>query len=348
MYRLSTKDCDILAAAQLQADASVPALAKSTGYREHTVRHCLEQLKEREIISMYPFVNIYPLGFEEYAIFFSMPAAKKERHAVLQALNASERVAWVLQVGGDYQYGVAICGRTATEVSAFFDSLCSTFGDVFYEKSVAVRICWVLFTRKYLSKKILKIKPLYCGDIGTQVAIDEIDHRILSGLSTSKFSSFRELGDQLELPATTFHYRLKRLKEQRVLSGFAYGVDASKLGMQPYRLLISMRKISLSTKQKMFAFCKLQRHVVALIHCIGSWDYEVKVEIASPSELTQLIDELHDHFGTSLHAIRVLSVLETLKLELYPLKHLGAADPASIPRVQRKSVSPPVSVRHFD
>lgn len=348
MYRLSPKDAAILAAAQLKADAPVPVLAKATGYREHTVRRCLEQLKEREIISMYPFVNIYPLGLEEYAVFFSMPAAKRERHAVLQSLNKSDRVSWVLQVGGDFQYGAAICCRSATEVSAFFDTLCSKFGDVFYEKSVAARICWVLFTRKYLSTKPAKTRPLYCGDIGRQVSLDETDHCILAGLSSHRYSSFRELGQQLNLPSTTVHYRIKRLKEQKVLSGFAYGVDAAKIGMQPYRLLISMRQVSLKTKEKMFAFCEQQRNVVALIHCIGSWDYEVKVEVALPAELTGLIDELHDHFGTSLHSIKVLSVLETQKLEFYPVKQLTHGPRKSASARAEASAAPKAILRHFD
>lgn len=317
---LSAADKEILFHAQLRADASAAEIGRHSGHREHTVRYTLDRMKENGVAVPFPFINVYPLGFEQYGIFFSLAAPTSRREQVLKTLMTSERVAWILELGGDYQYGVAVYARRSSEVAAFLEELSERFGQIFYEKSIATRVSWELFPRRYLTKKRVGRATMRCGDTGTQVAIQELDHRILQGLTIHRFSSYRELARLLEIPHTTLSYRLRTLAEKGVIAGMALGLDVTKLGMQPYRLLLYVTKLGTGIRRELRRYCAEQQNVFALIECLGSWDFELKVEVDSPADLISVTNSLYDRFGNDLHTIKVLSVLRTRKLAFYPFQ----------------------------
>ena len=350
MLKLSKMDREVLLFSQLHADASAAAIAKKAKCREYTVRRCLARLEEAGAIQRYPYINIYPLGFAEYGIFFSLASGKKHRSKLLSTLEELDRVSWLMELGGDFQFGIALCARGAGEIIDTFDQLSAQFGEIFFEKSVAVRAGWHLFPRRYLSTTKLQDGPLSCGrmsDKKTQSAppttIDELDHLILSTLSTISYSSYRDVARTLSIPHSTLMHRLKQLTERGILRGFAYGVNAGVFGMQTYRLLIYMKRISLEAKRELHAFCRQHRNVFAFIECLGSWDFELKVEVESAEQLTEVMELLYERFGTALQTIKVLTVLQTRKLEFYPFRN-APDSPVS-------SVAPPPALRrikHFD
>ena len=367
IVRLSRIDREVLLFSQLHADASATAIAKKAKCREHTVRRSLAKLEESGAIQRYPYINIYPLGFAEYGIFFSLTSGKKQRTKLLATLEEMDRVAWILELGGDFQFGVALCARGAGEIIDIFDSLSAQFGEIFFEKSIAVRTGWHLFPRRYLSPTKIQDGPLSCGRTsesrlsakkgaiapGPTVKLDELDHLILSTLSSARYHSYRELARMLSVPHTTLLHRMKLLAELGVLRGFAYGIDASVFGMQTYRLLIYMKQVSLAAKHELHEFCTAHRNVFAFIECLGSWDFEVKVEVETSAQLTEVMELLYERFGSALQTIKVLTVLRTRKLEFYPFRTLPTetlpTDADGIPLQPRSKKGPnPLRIRHFD
>ena len=344
MLRLSATDREVLLFSQLHADASAASIAKRAKCREHTVRRSLAKLEEAGAIQRYPYINIYPLGFAEYGVFFSLASGKKQRTKLLRTLEEMDRVSWLLELGGDFQFGIALCARGAGEIVDIFDTLSEQFGGIFFEKSIAVRTGWHLFPRRYLSSTKVNDGPLSCGRTSDRnttdpaTTIDELDHRILSLLSTAHYGSYREVARMLSIPHSTLVHRMQQLHERNILRGFAYGVNAGVFGMQTYRLLIYMKQVSLAAKRELHSFCTTHRNVFAFIECLGSWDFEVKVEVESSEQLTEVMELLYERFGTTLQTIKVLTVLNTRKLEFYPFGSLAAAPTTSKgPRI-----------RHFD
>jgi len=137
--RISETEREIICAAHLDADQTVGDMARRTGYKEHTVRYAIEKLKRERILIPHPFINLSPLGYHQYTIFFSVTSESRLNiDALMRLMVNSQRVSWVGRLGGEYQYGISVCARSPGEVSEFLDETSNTFGPVFYDKTIAV------------------------------------------------------------------------------------------------------------------------------------------------------------------------------------------------------------------
>lgn len=320
ILRLNRKEREILLCGQLQAEVSISEIARQTGYKEHTVRYSFERFEEAGLIYRYPFINVFPLGYEVYGLFFSLVTGGKIRRRFLDELGAHPKVSWILELGGAYNFGVAIYAKRSSEITAFLQYLSESFGTAIIDKSVSIRTSWTLFPRSYLSTKSYSTKSLSCGDVGSSYHLDEIDSRLLSALSQLRSASFREVAQSLKLPLTTAQARLKRLKEGKVIVGFAYELNPKVIGAQGYRLLIYLKAMSSKFREAFYRHCEEEKHIFAIIECVGSWDFELKVEVEDDDELHVLIGKLYEKFPRDLREVKTLTVFDTPKLSFYPFE----------------------------
>ncbi len=316
--RLSSRERDILLCGQLQADAPLSRIAKQTGHRIHSVRYAREKFDRIGLIHPYPYINIFALGFEEYGIFCSLAASRQIKQKILDSIKKEESVAWVLELSGNYNLGIAVCGRNSSATVKLLNALSEKYGDVLISKAISIRVSWTLFPRKYLSNRRFSKGTLSCAPIQSVQNLNESDHRILVALSNFPNASMREVAHRLNLPASSVLHRIKQLRASGVLVGFAYEIEPTVIGCQGYRLLLYTSQISSQLKQHLYLFCAAHRNVVALIECLGTWDFEIKAETESVDELQILVSDLYERFATNIKEIAVLTVLRTPKLSFYP------------------------------
>lgn len=320
--RLTEKQKLVLWAVQNNAEASVGAICRMTGSREHTVRDALVRLEEMGVIyPMHP-INIYPLGFTEYVVFFALAIKQeKKRRELLRYLIASDRISLMLELGGDYEYGINICARDVDQVSCYLEQLGDNFGEIVAEKAIAVRHLYIGFGRKYLAGR--RTKPLVrLGPTQSMATIDEVDHRILKALSRERVISHAKIAAQLGLPASTLHYRLNQLKRQGILLNAIYAITPTLFDMQSFRLLLYVKSLSQNFRVKLEQYCTKHLQVVNMVRTFGAWDYEISVEVERCNVMPAITQEFKHVFGAQLSAVKVLPVFNFLKGCNYPFDSL--------------------------
>ena len=212
--RISDKEKRILSCVELKADASLEYIQKQTGFREHTIRYYLAQLEEKGVIKKVPFIDVYPLGYSDYALYFTLASSSVEvKDALIKELLNSPNVSWLAGLGGDYQYGAAIYARNGKEVADYLDSLSVKFGDVFFAKSVNIRVHFTQFQRKYLWP-IKEIASVYFGNTVPE-KIDDLDRKILHVLANKNPLSHNDLAKLVVSPPPLFISGLKNWKKKR-------------------------------------------------------------------------------------------------------------------------------------
>lgn len=316
---LTDKQRKILCSVQLQASASVTKIAEETGYREHTVRYCLEDLRSRGILEAFAFVDPSALGYGNYVIYFSRAAESKlSRHEFVKALLQSPRTGWVAEFGGDFQYGVSIFARNVAEVNSFLSVLIERCGGCFFEKSFALPVSWTMFRCKYLSSHETSITSLSGGGVREEVQIDELDHRILQDLSNNRLVARTKMAKNLGIPATTLEYRIKRLEKIGVIAGYAYRVNPQLFGSQTFVLMIYAKAPTTDLTSKVYEFSAAHPHVTHYTHCMGSWDYELRLEVKGSREVAGIVQEIYDRFGAHISNVSILTLFDTMKFSTYP------------------------------
>lgn len=319
--KLSTRDREVIAAAQMQAGKPVSEIRKLCRYKEHSVRYSLQRALDQGLIVRRCFVNLNRLGFNQYELYFSLSAGKKEsRAALIKSLGDLECVSWVGQLGGDFQYGLNLAARSIAEVSRLFSGLSEKFGALFQEKVFAERISFTYFGNKYLTAKPRAAAPMSYSASSDIYAIDATDRRILSEVTRVGEGSSRLLARKLSMPQTTVDYRLRKLEKSGVIVGYYFELQPRELGIQSYMLLVCMKTISEKTRKAFEQFCLQHPNVVIQIHCMGSWDFEVGVDAEDPMQVTGIVENLYDRFGAEISWVKTLPAFRNLKVAEYPFR----------------------------
>jgi DNA-binding Lrp family transcriptional regulator len=317
--KISEKEATILASAELRVNAPISVLRKESGYREHTIRYALRSLLNRGVITPIPFINLHRLGYTIYSLFFTVGGEKRGAHdALIRSLIAAPNVLWVGEFGGEFQYGVGFGTKRLNGLIEFLTVISQKHGAIFHDKAVSVQISSTVFPRRYLSSKRFSVKPLTVTfDKREPVPVDELDEKILSGLTTYGSLSHRQLALKLQVPLSTLELRLRKLRDQGVIAGDIYSVDAGRFKMESFKLLVYTKGLDSELTGRLHAFCASHRNITVLIDCLGSWGYEINVEVERPEEVSRIIQELYENFGSSIHTIKTLTKFRYPKVRFF-------------------------------
>lgn len=317
--KLSDKESAVLASIELDVEKPIEKIRKETGLREHTIRYAIHSLKERGIILPCPFIDINALGLTIFNIFFSTGLqSSKAKDELAKYIIANKSVVWFAEMGADYPYGIGMVASQIQEAGAFMKALSQKFPGVFYEKALSAHYssCW--FPRRYLGASSSNAKPLISQAPKSIYKTDELDEKVLSGLANIPHKSRRELAQKLGTPLSTLELRISKLEAAGVLAGYYYGVDATKFGMLPYKLIVYAKGVAPELTQKLIEFARSSIWTVHLIECLGSWDYELNVEVKRPEDVVGITQSLYDFCGSRISSIKTLPVFKHLKFSTYP------------------------------
>lgn len=311
--RLTDREKAILLASHFRGRGPVAALRKETGVRDHTIRYYLNRFREEKIVRPGVLIDLYALGYTEYEVYFSL-AAEEERHKeeLLKVLAASPQVAWFAELGGSYQYVMTLCVPAVSDVAAFLDKLAKRFGNIFFEKSLAVIVSFSLFRKTYLCPQNKTSDALTFGEGKKRVEIDQVDRKILAALFQGHGGSNQEIARAAGIPRTTVEFRLHRLEQNKVILGHIYYINARKVGMLTYKLLLYIKGIQEGFKKELYEFSLQHHNVVNFIHCIGSWDYELTIEVEKPREAVDVVQQVCAKFGRFINNSQLIPVIEQM------------------------------------
>ncbi len=242
---------EVLSYFELRANASVVSAARALKMKIPTVRYQLSRLIETGVItSKRAYVDINRLGYTSYFVFFSLASSSPTlRTKLLKKLMDVPEVVWLCEVGGEYHYGVSIAVGSPREVLAFIESLSDIAPKLIRDKLLSIRVSVTTFPKKYLSSK-RSSKILLTQGANTVESIDQTSKSVLYFLSKPSFDTERMFAEKSGIVPSTFSRKARELEKVKVITGYQYIVDVSKLQRQVYRLLIVMPYRDSNLKQE--------------------------------------------------------------------------------------------------
>jgi len=60
---------------------------------------------------------------------------------------------------------------------------------------------------------------------------------------------------------------------------------------------------------------------------MGSWDYELRLEVKGSREVAGIVQEIYDRFGAHISNVSILTLFDTMKFSTYPFTE--APNPAT-------------------
>jgi Lrp/AsnC family leucine-responsive transcriptional regulator len=136
--------------------------------------------------------------------------------------------------------------------------------------------------------------------------VEEIDRKILGLLCRDGRISFTELSRQTGLSVSATHQRVRRLERRGLITGYAAVIDPADAGL-PLTAFVSIKPFDPAAPDD--APQRLA-HLAAIEAChsvAGEENYILKVRVASPTDLEDLLQEIRASAGVSTRTTIVLS-----------------------------------------
>jgi Lrp/AsnC family leucine-responsive transcriptional regulator len=136
--------------------------------------------------------------------------------------------------------------------------------------------------------------------------VEEIDRKILGLLCRDGRISFTELSRQTGLSVSATHQRVRRLERRGMIKGYAAVIDPAGAGL-PLTAFVSIKPFDPAAPDD--APQRLA-HLAAIEAChsvAGEENYILKVRVASPTDLEDLLQAIRASAGVSTRTTIVLS-----------------------------------------
>lgn len=323
---LTPQERRVLSVAQTDWRLDVPALAKMTGLRAHSVTYALKRLHDKEVMRPFVMYNIHNLGLTDYCVFFNVQGSGRQvRDRVLSYCVESTQAAYVAELSGRYQYTASIMAASIFEVEEFFDGLARRLKQPSLELSFAMRAQWSVLPIKYLDPVATKLKPLTRTKTDNTASVDTLDDTLLTMLSGKPDLSLTKLASAIGVPYSTVRYRIESLVSRGVIIGFPYVIDGARIGRHPFRILIVARGVNQTFRDALFAFASAHHLATMFVRCLGAWDFEINYDLEDLSQGGEVVQELYDHFGEWIQSTTTMTELWVPKAHKWPSHAVRAA-----------------------
>jgi Lrp/AsnC family leucine-responsive transcriptional regulator len=136
--------------------------------------------------------------------------------------------------------------------------------------------------------------------------VEETDRNILRLLATDGRMSFTDLGKATGLSTSAVHQRVKRLEQRGLIQGYGATVDHDQMGL-PLTAFVSIKPIDPSEPDDYPERLRDTRAIESCWSVAGDESYILKVRVATPAELEELLASIRSVANVSTRTTIVLS-----------------------------------------
>jgi Lrp/AsnC family leucine-responsive transcriptional regulator len=149
--------------------------------------------------------------------------------------------------------------------------------------------------------------------------LDLKDRKILYHLDLNCRQSNAQIGKKVGLSKEVVNYRIKRMEEEGVITGYWTRIDSYRFGYQVYRYYIIFQNATAAIKEEVIKNIADYKNTWVVISVIGAYDVAAVIWVKSIPQFYQFWNELNEIYGDYL-AEKIFSVY--LGSDCYPQSYL--------------------------
>lgn len=179
------------------------------------------------------------------------------------------------------------------------------------------------------------------------VDLDLKDRKILYQLDLNCRQSNSQIGKKVGLSRKVVEYRIKRMEEEGVITGYWTNIDSYRFGYQVYRYYIITQNATSSKKEEMILELAGYKNTWVVNEIKGNYDMVAVIWVKSIPEFYQFWDDFNEKYGDYI-AEKLFSVY--LQADVFPFSYLLGDD---YPKEDRKNpehtgIQNPISLSEDD
>lgn len=102
--------------------------------------------------------------------------------------------------------------------------------------------------------------------------LDKNDWKILNQLDLNSRQSDAEIGRKTRISKQVVNYRIKKLIDEKIITGFVPHINISKLGYSANKIYLKFKSLPKNKEEEMWDYLIKQKNIVWVVSCSGRWD----------------------------------------------------------------------------
>ncbi len=149
--------------------------------------------------------------------------------------------------------------------------------------------------------------------------MDKRDLEIMKVLDHNARQSNSQIAKKVGLSKDVVNYRIKKLKNQQIITGYYAVVNGARLGNKYYKLLLRFQTIGKEREQELIMWLKERTLVNWVGSCDGSWSIIITLSVKDLKELDEFLEEAYLKFG---EGFQKKEILITKQIQVFNEKYL--------------------------
>ena len=318
---LNVLDRRLLYELDCNARASYAQIARKTRISQERVRYRIKGLVKKGIISRFlAILNTTTLGNSYYQMMVKLQNVDEhKKQELISFLTAHSRIAWIGNLEGSFDISFIIYVKNQLALQGFMEDLNLRFSPSIMKKVISVNLYATFFPRDYLiSKERTPGKQSTYQSSEQCITLDPIDDSICKQLGQDARTSCVKIAERIRISSDAVIARMKKLKKDKIILGYTLVLNQEKIGQSHYKILIYLNNVSKNRESGLTGFCSMNNRVIAIIRTLGSWDYEIDIEVQGADQLRVFTMDLTTQFSDIIRDYDTLRIVEMPKYTFFP------------------------------
>ncbi len=139
---------------------------------------------------------------------------------------------------------------------------------------------------------------------------DAKDRAILRELFNNARASYSSIAKKVRLSEESVNYRIKRMLDQGLVTGFNTIIDVKKIGFQIYFVYLKLRNIGMDFENKIIEYLKNDNNTAWIVKCLGSYDFIIKVFAKNIDDLNFIVKNIESKFSNHIDSFFIDTLIE--------------------------------------
>ncbi|MBI2572247.1 Lrp/AsnC family transcriptional regulator [Candidatus Woesearchaeota archaeon] len=122
------------------------------------------------------------------------------------------------------------------------------------------------------------------------------DRKIIAELYDDARKPYSEIAKNVKLSKEAVAYRVKRMLELGLFTGFNTIVDVRKLGWKVFFAYMRFKRIDIRKEEEILTQLKDHPHIAWQVKCIGNYDVIIKFFVHNHEEMSEIMRDIEDEY----------------------------------------------------
>ncbi|MBD3354378.1 AsnC family transcriptional regulator [Candidatus Woesearchaeota archaeon] len=318
--KLDAKDKKILKALDENARYPLSKIAKKALTSKQVVDYRIKSLKKRKLLKGFSTaIDISKLGYSSYTVYILFQSITKEREKeIIDFIVQHPFTRWCVSCAGEYDLAFTITASSTNHFNKTLKEILNFIGDNLNEYETNTILDFRDYSLSFFFDNYVPRTVMSEAAKDKIVKIDKKDIEILKLLQKNARIPLIDIAKQLNISADTVNYRIKSLKNKKLIVAYTPSINYNILGYNWYQLLMHLKNITEPEEKRLLKRLSTTKGIRYITRCIGKWNFEIHLVVKNNAELKETVMELRNIFADYLKSYDTNIILEKHKSSTMP------------------------------